>query len=160
VPSVDADIDIDELKIPGRFKTEIRPLRPKVVLRNNSAVAGTATATLRGVLDGVTVYDETIPVELPAGGAGDFTFSSYVPPVVKSAILWTLTVVDQDPDVDEATARTVIAYRPFVTSSSGLTSADEVAGGCSSGAGGAELAALLGLALLAARRRFAGRSGK
>jgi hypothetical protein len=161
VPSVDVDVDIHELKIPGRFKTEIRPLRPKVVLRNNSAVEGTATATLRGVLDGVTVYDETVPATLPAGAEREFTFSSYVPPVVKSTILWTLTVADQDPDVDEATARTVIAYRPYIASTSaGLTSAEEVAGGCSSGAGGAELATLLGLALLAARRRFAGRSSK
>lgn len=174
VPSADADIDILALRIAGRFKCETRPVTPRAVLKNVSAVSGTASATLQGVLGGVVVYENTASVELPAGGQQEVVFPSYVPPPSGQGdgVSWTLRVTDRDPDVDEATARTVIAYRASCTVTTGVVGAmntlflesDEepsaaTGGGCSSGGAGGGLAVLLALALLIARRtaRAAGR---
>jgi hypothetical protein len=166
VPSADADIDIIDLKIPGRFKCETRPLKPKAVLKNVSAVSGTASARLEGMLDGVLVYENTASVDLAAGAQQEVVFPSYVPPTTSqgSSVAWTLRIADGDPDVDEAAASTVVAYRAGCAVTTGVLGAmnglyldsDEepsATGGCSSGGGGVGFAALLALGLLVARRR-------
>jgi uncharacterized protein (TIGR03382 family) len=155
VPSADADIDIDELVVPRRYAVVGGSITPQVDLENRSAVTGTAAVRLVGAIGDAQVYDQTLPVTIAAGADGGLTFPPYLPANTRpEKLLWTVTVADQDADVDQATATTSLGR--------GLSGNDRIsalisagtpsAGGCSSGGGGG-LLALAALGLVALRRR-------
>ncbi len=178
VPSADADVDIEEFKVPKRVENPVgASVTPLLHLRNLSQIDATASATLTGVLNGAKVYEETIPVTLAASEDGEVAFPPYVPAGARGIVRWTVTVADQDPDADQAIARTMLG-RPsrdavasrdatdladlevledveFQERESSLLSADgaSTSGGCSSGSGGAGFVTLLSLGLVAMRRR-------
>ncbi len=170
VVAAGADIDIDEFEVPRRVDvTRTQSIGLSFEARNRGTVGGTAPATLVGVLGGVEVYRQTIEVTLPAGEDGDFRFPPYaVDPSARGTILWTLTVDDQDPDVDRATATTTLGVTSGVDDDVGprgdisvrMTAGSQAASGASSGAGcssgSASALALWALALLAVRRRRSG----
>ncbi|HSD19509.1 MAG TPA: choice-of-anchor D domain-containing protein, partial [Anaeromyxobacter sp.] len=178
VPSADADVDIEEFKVPKRVENPVgASITPLLHLRNLSQIDATASATLTGVLNGAKVYEETIPVTLAASEDGEVAFPPYVVAGARGTVRWTVTVADQDPDTDQAIARTMLG-RPsrdavasrdatdladlevledveFQQRESSLLSADgaSTSGGCSSGSGGAGFVTLLSLGLVAMRRR-------
>jgi hypothetical protein len=172
VPSVDVDVDVDELSVPERL-TGIAgsSIAPRLELENRSLVEGTVTATITATIKGKKVYDETLPVTISAGGEQGVTFPPYVVTNdARAPILWVATVADQDPDDDQATARTRLAWSGKPDDRAGASSdgaalvlgagadgsGSGAAGGCGSGgAGTTGLASLLALGLLASRRRKA-----
>jgi hypothetical protein len=102
------DLDIDAVTA----QTGIRPGRAvtvRVDVRNNGTVNGSAIATLRGVsTSGEAIPTQTIAVSDPVGGrATRFPFSSFTP-TRPGTITWTVTIADSHPDVDQATATTVV----------------------------------------------------
>ena len=70
-------------------------------------MSGSADANLVGVQNDVEIYNETIVVSPPTGGPAKYTFPNFLPSET-GVITWMLTVADENPDVDEATATTKI----------------------------------------------------
>jgi MYXO-CTERM domain-containing protein len=133
-------------------------------VKNRSNVVGIGTATLVGTLGKVEVYRQTINLQVKAREDGEYTFPPYaVAAGSTGTILWTVTVVDQDPDVDVATAKTVLGRESRGgddhTSDTGVTTASITAeapattGGCSSTGGSVGWLGLVGIGLLGAARR-------
>ena len=80
----------------------------KLAVRNNGTVNGgaTAPATVIGVQNEVEVYNQTLAVSDAADdGRSRFKFPTYNPGV-SGTIGWTVTIADEDPDIDEAWATT------------------------------------------------------
>ena len=66
----------------------------------------TRPSTVIGIQGGVEVYNETIDVSDEVGnGRTRFTFPPFTP-TASGEIVWTATIADDDPDIDEATATT------------------------------------------------------
>ncbi len=112
-PVAGVDIDVDELRIPRKVDPSRTPsITPQLHAKNPGKVSGTAPATLVGTLGGVTVYEETIPITLPRGEDGEFPFPPYaLAPAASGTVRWLLTIADDNPDRDEARARTEIRSR-------------------------------------------------
>ena len=171
VPSVDADLDIDEIEVAKQVDvSKPSSVTLKLKVKNRSNVAGIGTATLVGTIGGAEVYRQVIPLQVKARGDAEYKFPSYAVAAKSSGtILWKVTVEDQDPDVDVATAKTVLGREPrhddghgddrSGTPDLGVTSADLTAevppttGGCSSTGGSVGWLGLVGLGLLGATRR-------
>ena len=89
-----------------------KPVVLKLVVKNNSTVEGTALATITGVQNGAQVYNETLTVTNGVGGGASTFDNESVPailafvPTAAGDILWTVTIDDNDPDLDEITAVT------------------------------------------------------
>ncbi|HEU4382595.1 MAG TPA: choice-of-anchor D domain-containing protein [Anaeromyxobacteraceae bacterium] len=161
------DIDIGEFEVPRYVNVRrTSSIGFEVEVRNRSLVDGTAPATLVGVLGGVEVYRQTIDITLQAGREGEYHFPRYaISPGARGTISWTLTVDDQDPDIDRATARTSLFTGTIgggeddlvasVTGSS--TGGGTVTAGCGSAGGEVGSLAPWALVLLAAARRRRGR---
>jgi Abnormal spindle-like microcephaly-assoc'd, ASPM-SPD-2-Hydin len=158
VPSADLDIDIVRLDVPKAASPKVTSITPTIDLVNPGAVSGAATARLVGTIDGVTVYDKTIPAELAAGAQGTFSF----PPVVfggdkaRARLLWTATVADQDPDVDEATATTSLSRGILSAGDYVIDGGSAGSSGCSSAGASAGWLALTAVVLAVLRRRGRG----
>ena len=80
----------------------------QLTVANPGPTSGSADATLTGVQNGVQVYSQTVSVNPPVGGTAVYAFPPYQP-VATGGIAWTVTVADQNPDVDQATASTAVA---------------------------------------------------
>lgn len=74
---------------------------------NEGTDTGTSPATLVGMQNGQQVYSETINISVPPGETVMFRFPSFKPTAMGD-ITWTVTVEDNDADVDQATATTAI----------------------------------------------------
>lgn len=101
------DLDISALRAPtgGRVNT---PLTVQLSVRNPGTVNAPRNAELIGVLNGVEVYRRSILVNDPVGGGTTtFSFPSFTPAVAGN-LNWTATILDDNPDVDVATAVTRI----------------------------------------------------
>jgi Abnormal spindle-like microcephaly-assoc'd, ASPM-SPD-2-Hydin len=167
------DIDIHELDVPERVSFQKpRVITPEAEVVNHSKIDGSATMTLVGVLNGVEVYRQVGTVFIKAGREAELKFPPYTPDRLASGtIIWTLTLQDEDPDVDQATARTALRTRGGVDrgdrdergekaegehvahlDSASVIAEGAASGGCSNG-GSAGWLALVALALLAAGRR-------
>jgi hypothetical protein len=112
-PSALLDVDITRVTVPKRLDLS-RGLTaaPKVSVVNAGSVAGTATVQIEGSVtnaQGVTtvVYTASQDVTLAPAATGKVSFPTFAPTATGS-VEWTVTVVDQDPDVDVATATTKI----------------------------------------------------
>ncbi len=174
VPSVDADIDIDEFEVPGKVdvSSDTR-IEAKLHVRNRSNVVGIGSATLVGSIGGAEVYRQVMALEVRAREDAEVKFPPYaVAAGSTGTILWQLTVEDQDPDVDMATAKTVLGRGSSDhdddhgegttgngSTGTGSNTADLTAaappttGGCSSTGGSIGWLGLVGLGLLGAGRR-------
>ncbi len=71
-------------------------------------VNGQGMATVVGVQNGVEVYNQTISIaDMVGGGHSRFRLPSYLP-VAPGEIVWTVTLSDDDADMDTGTASTRI----------------------------------------------------
>jgi uncharacterized protein (TIGR03382 family) len=166
-PTVGVDIDIDELEVPEKLEAKANTITPTAELKSASTFDGSGTATLVGMVEDETVYRQVIVVSLAAGEERTFVFPEYaVSPKLKGTISWTLTVQDEDPDVDQVTAYTSLKKgngnpngNPNDGSiSAGITAGASSSGGCSSTGGSIGWLGLVGLGLLGiGRRRRSGR---
>jgi hypothetical protein len=85
---------------------------PKAVVVNAGTVAGTVTLQLEGTAPDATgapavVYTASHDVTLAVGASAKVPFPVFTP-TTPGAVTWTLTVLDQDPDTDVATAVTKV----------------------------------------------------
>lgn len=106
------DIDIFKFMASQQVKLnekgEARSVKSHLWVFNAGAVPGTAPATLTGMQNGVQVYQETINVTAPPGGEPVmYRFPNYEPAALGD-ITWTVTIEDNDADIDQATAVTVV----------------------------------------------------
>jgi hypothetical protein len=108
VPVAGADLDIDELKVPDQVSTtRATSITPVLHAKNSGTADGSAPARLVASLNQVQVYDQTITVTLPKGEDGEFPFPPYAVAARASGTLrWTVTIADDDLDVDQAMATT------------------------------------------------------
>jgi hypothetical protein len=170
VPSVDADIDIDEFEVAHQVDvSRASSIVAKLHVKNRSNVVGIGSATLVGSIGGVETYRQTIPLQVRAREEGEYKFPPYaVAAKSTGTILWKVTVEDQNPDVDAATAKTVLGRRSghdggddgAATPGAGTTTTADITaeapaatGGCSSTGGSVGWLALVGLGLLGVARR-------
>ena len=175
VPSVDADLDIEEIKVKRRVEDVSKPssLVLKLKVKNRSNVVGIGSATLVGTIANLEVYRQSIPVEVRARESAEYQFPPYAVAARSSGtILWRVTVEDQNPDVDVATASTVLGRRPSREggndsddhdrdgtggsregTDADLTAEIPPSTGCSSTGGSVGWLGLVGLGLLVGTRR-------
>lgn len=102
-PSVPVDLDIASFTTTTSVR---RTLGQRVAIslrvRNGGRLDAPMPATVVGVQNGVTVYQETLLVNAPVGGVlRAFTFPSFTPTAAGN-ITWTVTIQDTSPDVDRA----------------------------------------------------------
>jgi hypothetical protein len=109
------DLDVASLKVKKRVSlTRVKPVVLKLVVKNTGTVEGSALATITGMLNGVEVYNETLTVTDSVGNGRTTYDDASVPaippfvPTVAGDILWTVTLDDDDPDIDEITAVTTV----------------------------------------------------
>lgn len=107
------DLDIAQLSVTKRVSvSRVRPVDIKLVVKNNGTVEGSALATITGEQNGIVVYSETLTVTDAVGNGRtryDDGSTPPIPPYTPTAsgdILWTATIADDAPDIDEATATT------------------------------------------------------
>ena len=106
---VPVDLDIVEVQLSGNGTKgkAIRKLRLKVKNANGSG-EDMKPATLIGVQNGKEVYNETRTVfDLSGNGRSRFAFPPFTP-TEAGAIDWTVSIADDDPDQDTATATTIV----------------------------------------------------
>ena len=107
------DLDLNALRVTKRVSlARVKPVVLKLVIKNNSTVEGSALATITGLQNGAQVYNEILTVTDGVGGGASTFDNESVPailafvPTVAGDILWTATIDDNDPDLDEITAVT------------------------------------------------------
>jgi hypothetical protein len=103
------DYDIVSFKPSGRVSlrrgTEVSI---KLNYTNAGSVTGTASATVVGVQNQTEVYNEVASINArPGAKRASVKFPPYLP-VAQGNITWTVTINDDDPDVDGATAITKV----------------------------------------------------
>jgi hypothetical protein len=98
---------------PVTFRTEevrlrsTTPVTFRVEVKNVGTDSGLVSATLVGSLNGVEVYRRTMQVSAPVGTTTTLGFQPYTPTTV-GTIQWTVTIQDQGPALNTATATTTI----------------------------------------------------
>ncbi len=98
------DIDISGFSASRRVSlSRGKSVQLKLTAVNPGTVSGSADATLVGVQGGVTVYSQVVTVSLAAGATASYAFPPYLPTAL-GEISWSLSIADQDPDLDLATA--------------------------------------------------------
>ncbi|GFE58608.1 choice-of-anchor D domain-containing protein [Geobacter sp. AOG1] len=110
-PLTEFDFDIQKFmatkEIKLKEKGKANSVNFHLLLFNEGTGPGTSTATLVGMQNGNQVYSETINVSVPPAETVMFKFPPFRPTVLGD-ITWTVTVVDNDADVDQATAVTTV----------------------------------------------------
>jgi hypothetical protein len=104
------DLDVQSFKVINKVKlSNVKPIKIELIVQNLSSANGSARqATVVGVENIFEVYRETMMVFDPVGGNGTkWSFPAYRPTNLGN-IQWTVRVDDDDPDVDLATALTII----------------------------------------------------
>jgi hypothetical protein len=100
------DLDIAGVRASKRVSLRrVKPIAVKLVIRNNGTIHGSAAASLTGTQDGVTVYNEVVDLNVPVGQRAGIKFPAFEPTAIGD-IQWSVTIADEDPDVDEAMAVT------------------------------------------------------
>lgn len=101
------DLDIAALKV-SRTGRVGKSVSIELAVENGGTVLGQAFATVVGMQDGQQVYSWRLNVyDYNGKGTTNFTFPSYTP-AAAGTIEWTATIADVDPDLDEATATTIV----------------------------------------------------
>ena len=103
------DLDAAGFRVAKRVSLKkVKPIGITLVVKNGGSLDSPANATVVGVQNGVEVYNESRQVSDGLGnGRTAFEFPAYTPGVVGD-IMWTVTIADDDPDVDLATATTKV----------------------------------------------------
>ncbi|MEN8168112.1 MAG: PKD domain-containing protein [Pseudomonadota bacterium] len=97
------DLDIAQFRVSKNVNLG-KTISLKLVVRNNGTIDGIGSATVIGEQGGSIVYENTMDVFDDVGnGRTTFDFGPYEP-TASGEILWTATLADGDPDVDEASA--------------------------------------------------------
>ena len=100
------DLDIAGVRVGKRVSLRrVKPIAIKLVIKNNGAIDGSASASLTGTQNGATVYNELVDVNVTVGQRAGIKFPAFEPTAAGN-IQWSVTVADEDPDVDDATAVT------------------------------------------------------
>ena len=100
------DLDIAGVRASKRVSLRrVKPIAIKLVIKNNGTIDGSASASLTGTQNGVTVYNEVVDVNVTVGQRAGIKFPAYEPGAAGD-IQWSVTIADEDPDVDDATTVT------------------------------------------------------
>jgi hypothetical protein len=87
------------------------PVTFRLAVKNVGTLSGPVPATLVGLQNGVEVYRRTMQVSAPVGTTTTLGFQPYTP-TRGGTIQWTVTVQDQGPAYNTATATTTIIVQP------------------------------------------------
>jgi len=105
------DLDIVGFKVNKRFSLAKGQgaIGITLTVKNDGLLnSQTRPATVTGVRNGVQIYSETLQVSDAVGnGRSRFDFAPYTPAELGD-ITWTATIADDDPDIDAATAVTIV----------------------------------------------------
>ena len=107
------DVDVTRFSVAKRLDiSRGGTAAPKAVVVNAGTAAGTATIQVEGTApdaNGVpqVVYTASQDVTLLPAATAKVLFPAFVPTAAE-IVTWTVTVADQDPDVDVATATTKV----------------------------------------------------
>jgi hypothetical protein len=109
------DLDIAKFKVTPKFRfANKQPFKIMLMVKNNGDVDSPRPATVIGVQNGIEIYNETMMVSAPVQDDDDersvFKFPKYTP-TASGIIIWTATIADDDPDVDEATTKTMVRVK-------------------------------------------------
>ena len=105
-PSVDVDLDAVRLKATKKVSlARGKRIRLRVWIENPGSIDEARLATLTGVQGGVEVYNESLEVaDMPGDDAAKrYAFPAYAPNATGD-IVWSVTIADDDPDVDLTSA--------------------------------------------------------
>lgn len=101
------DLDVAGLTVSKSVRVG-KPISIQLSVNNPGPVLGQAIATVVGKVGTTQVYAWSLNVyDGIGGGTTTFVFPSYTPSA-KGTIAWSVTIDDADPDVDTATATTVV----------------------------------------------------
>ena len=101
------DLDIAAFTVPRTARSG-KAIAIELSVVNSGPVLGQAIATVWGTVNDEIVYTWRLNVyDKPDKRATTFTFPSYTP-TEKGTIVWTAEIADVDPDLDVATAETVV----------------------------------------------------
>jgi hypothetical protein len=104
------DLEIKKFKATDEVNVG-KQVRFQLVVKNAGKVEGQAPATLVGVQKGGEVYNQTITVSAPVGRkVSTFTFPPFTP-TATGKIKWTVTIQDNSPGHNTATAVTEVEGR-------------------------------------------------
>ncbi|HEX9180214.1 MAG TPA: Ig-like domain-containing protein, partial [Burkholderiales bacterium] len=106
-PSVSVDLDISRMTVSSRVRlSRNQSVGITVQVNNGGRQNSSRTATVTGSMNGVEVYRQSLQVSDPVGGkTTNFTFPNFQP-TITGTINWRCEIIDDDPDVDVATAVT------------------------------------------------------
>ena len=104
---VPLDMDLVKIQVPNRHRlSKGKPVTLKLRARNAGSSNGTVSVRIVATLGGATLFDETAHVF--SGKAGRYSSSAVVSPSVAGELVWTVTVADEDPDLDLETRSTLV----------------------------------------------------
>lgn len=110
-PVGEFDLDIRKFMATKEFKRNVLgkgyEVKFHLWLFNQGSSTETASATLSGMQNGDQIYSKTINVSVPPDETVMFRFPSYKP-TDKGDITWTVTIDDNDADLDQAEATTIV----------------------------------------------------
>ena len=112
-PSSTTGLDYSIVRFTATNQAVLRSRTPvtfRLAVKNVGALSGGVPATLVGVRNGVEVYRRTMQVSAPVGATTLLGFQPYTPTAL-GTIQWTVTVQDQGPGSNTATATTTIGRR-------------------------------------------------
>jgi hypothetical protein len=102
------DLDIAGFRATKRVSlSRVKPVRIKLVVKNQSGISASTVATVVGAQNGIEVFREDLPVTDLVGSERITLVLEYTP-VGSGNILWTATIDDADPDDDVKTTTTKI----------------------------------------------------
>jgi hypothetical protein len=104
------DLDVKSFKVSSHIKLDkVKPIQIRLDVKNNGVAEGQGMATVTGMQNGVEVYNQSLPVSDGVGnGHRRYFFPSFVP-TASGEIVWTVTLSDDDPDMDERMAVTMVS---------------------------------------------------
>lgn len=101
------DLDIEGFKV-DKSQRVGRDISIQLIVENPGTVLGQALATVVGEQNGVIIYNWRLNVyDYNGKGSTKFNFPDYTP-ITGGTITWTATIADVDPDIDLATATTLV----------------------------------------------------
>ena len=111
-----SDFDIAKFTVTSTYALnstkKTKPIQIQVQMKSANKKVGAGSATVIGMQGGIQVYTATANLGSKSGKKGT-QFPPFVP-TAAGQIDWTLTVVDEDPDIDSAMATTLVTGAPIV----------------------------------------------
>ena len=102
------DLDVKQFKVSKTVKLDKNQVRISIKVRNTSNVDEAVQAMVTGVQNGIVVYSQAMSVsDAPGNGKTSWDFPPFIPDMTGD-INWVVTITDDDPDDDYATAITTV----------------------------------------------------